>query len=75
MPVDNASQLMPKHSAVYRQLQVFAEIIQLVKDNKPVVFQRLLDTYQQNAAAIFTQDIRLFYDNMSRSMQDRPGKQ
>jgi hypothetical protein len=65
--------MMPKHSAIYRQFQSFAEIIQLIKDNKPVVYQRLLETYQQNAAAIFTQDIQVFYDNMRQEMQNRPG--
>jgi hypothetical protein len=73
VPLDN-SQMMPKHSAVYRQLQVFSDIIQLVKDNKPVVYQRFLDTYQQSAAVIFTQDIQVFYENMRQEMQTKPGK-
>jgi hypothetical protein len=65
---------MPKHSAVYRQFQGFSDIILLVKETKPIVYQRFLDTYQQNAAAIFTQDIQVFYENMRQEMQNKPGK-
>lgn len=54
--------------------RLFADLIQLVKDNKPVVYQRLLETYQQNASAIFTQDIQIFYEHMRLEMSNRPGK-
>lgn len=65
---------MPKHSAVYRQFQIFSDIVKLIKDNKPAVYQRLLDNYQQNATTIFTQDIQVFYENMRQEMQGKPGR-
>jgi hypothetical protein len=66
--------MLPKHSAAYRQLQTFSELIGLVKESKPMVYQRLLETYQRHAASLFASDIQMFYENVRQKMDSIPGK-
>ncbi|CAD5208920.1 unnamed protein product [Bursaphelenchus xylophilus] len=62
IPLDDST-IMPKHSAVYRQLQNFSEIVNIIRISRPNVYQRLLDNYRQHVTTIFNQDQHNFYKN------------
>ncbi|CAD5206186.1 unnamed protein product [Bursaphelenchus okinawaensis] len=62
VPLDEST-IMPKHSAVYRQLNNFGEIVNVIRVSRPNVYQRLLDNYRQHTATIFHQDQQNFYQN------------
>ena len=72
-PADSETLMLPKHSAVYRQLQAYGEIILAIKQHKSVVHTHILETYQQNAAAIFGADVQRFLDNVGQQFDSLKG--
>ncbi|KAI6221221.1 Exocyst complex component 1 [Aphelenchoides besseyi] len=70
--LDKTPPSIPRHSDIYQKLNKYAKINGLIKQYKPVVYARILETYQRHSCSIFATDIPQFYEFMRQHMDTFP---